>query len=52
MRIEYVDRVVEVGELSEAAVAAARQHGLVVTARAENLLYGAAGLDDTIERRW
>ncbi|MEU8659297.1 isocitrate lyase/PEP mutase family protein [Actinoplanes philippinensis] len=32
------------------AAEAARRHGLVLTARAENLLYGHAGLDDTITR--
>ncbi|GGN72036.1 2-methylisocitrate lyase [Actinoplanes lobatus] len=33
-----------------AAVEAARRHGVVVTARAENHLYGAGDLDDTIDR--
>ena len=33
-----------------AAVEAAREHGLVLTARAENHLYGIDDLDDTIER--
>ncbi|MFA9431847.1 isocitrate lyase/phosphoenolpyruvate mutase family protein [Egicoccus sp. AB-alg2] len=33
-----------------AAADAARRHGLVLTARAENLLYGVADLDDTIAR--
>jgi 2-methylisocitrate lyase-like PEP mutase family enzyme len=33
-----------------AAVEAARYHGLVLTARAENHLYGIDDLDDTIER--
>jgi 2-methylisocitrate lyase-like PEP mutase family enzyme len=32
------------------AAAAASQHGLVLTARAENLLYGVTDLDDTISR--
>ncbi|MEV0901350.1 isocitrate lyase/phosphoenolpyruvate mutase family protein [Actinoplanes sp. NPDC049802] len=32
------------------AAEAARRHGLVLTARAENLLYGLGDLDDTIER--
>ncbi len=33
-----------------AAVSGAQEHGLVVTARAENHLYGAGDLDDTIHR--
>lgn len=33
-----------------AAAGAARRHGLVLTARAENHIYGVANLDDTIER--
>jgi len=33
-----------------AAAEAARRHGLVLTARAENLLYGVDDLDDTIAR--
>ncbi|NED96028.1 isocitrate lyase/phosphoenolpyruvate mutase family protein [Phytoactinopolyspora alkaliphila] len=37
------------GRVSEAASAAA-QHGLVLTARAENHLYGVTDLDDTIQR--
>ncbi|WP_129667027.1 isocitrate lyase/PEP mutase family protein [Phytoactinopolyspora endophytica] len=38
-----------VGRVEEAAEAATR-HGLVLTARAENHLYGVDDLDDTIER--
>ncbi|WP_216852895.1 isocitrate lyase/PEP mutase family protein [Phytoactinopolyspora halotolerans] len=34
----------------EEAAAAAAQHGLVLTARAENHLYGIDDLDDTVER--
>ncbi|MEV4639341.1 isocitrate lyase/phosphoenolpyruvate mutase family protein [Actinoplanes sp. NPDC049548] len=33
-----------------AAARACRRHGVVLTARAENHLYGHAGLDDTIDR--
>jgi 2-methylisocitrate lyase-like PEP mutase family enzyme len=40
---------VAVQRVSAAAETASR-HGLVLTARAENMLYGADGLDDTIER--
>lgn len=41
------DRAVEA---VEAATTAAQQYGLVVTARAENFLYGRADIDDTIAR--
>jgi 2-methylisocitrate lyase-like PEP mutase family enzyme len=37
-------------ERVEAAAEAAHRHGMVLTARAENLLYGIDDLDDTIDR--
>lgn len=46
-------RMDEVGKASErvaAAAAAARDSGLVLTARAENHFYGGTDLDDTIAR--
>jgi 2-methylisocitrate lyase-like PEP mutase family enzyme len=46
-RIEDLDVAVE---RVAAAAEAARDHGLVLTARAENLLYGLGDLDDTIAR--
>ena len=45
--IEGID---DATERVAAAVDAARTHGLVVTARAENHLYGAGDLDDTVHR--
>jgi 2-methylisocitrate lyase-like PEP mutase family enzyme len=46
-------RIYPLGVAAERIAAAAAEcdrHGLVLTGRAENHLYGAAGLDDTIER--
>ena len=46
-------RIDDIGPATErvaAAVAAARETGLVLTARAENHFYGGTDLDDTIER--
>jgi len=42
--------VQEATEAVETAAAACAEHGLVLTARAENHLYGAGDLDDTVER--
>jgi 2-methylisocitrate lyase-like PEP mutase family enzyme len=47
---DRVDEVARAAERVEAAAAEARRHGLVLTARAENHLYGRDDLDDTIAR--
>lgn len=45
-----IDRLEVAAERVAAAAAGARKHGLVLTARAENHLYGEGDLDDTIAR--
>jgi 2-methylisocitrate lyase-like PEP mutase family enzyme len=45
-----ISPVAEAIERIEAAAEACHGHGIVLTARAENLLYGAGDLDDTITR--
>ena len=45
-----IDPVASATERVEAAATEARRHGLVLTARAENHIYGVADLDDTIGR--
>ncbi|MDP8911146.1 MAG: isocitrate lyase/phosphoenolpyruvate mutase family protein [Actinomycetota bacterium] len=45
-----IDRLEVAVERVGAAVEAARRHGVVLTARAENHLYGIGDLDDTITR--
>jgi 2-methylisocitrate lyase-like PEP mutase family enzyme len=45
-----IDPVDRAAERVEAAARAASAHGLVLTARAENHLYGAGDLDDTVAR--
>ena len=45
-----IDPVDVATEAVRTAAAACARHGLVLTARAENLLYGVADLDDTIAR--
>jgi len=45
-----IDEAGHAAELVGAAAEAAHRHGMVLTARAENLLHGRDDLDDTIER--
>jgi 2-methylisocitrate lyase-like PEP mutase family enzyme len=48
-----VGSIISIGDATEAvreAAAACREHGVVLTARCENLLYAAGDLDDTIAR--
>lgn len=45
-----IDPIERATEAVRVAAAACQRHGLVLTARAENLLYGVGDLDDTVAR--
>jgi 2-methylisocitrate lyase-like PEP mutase family enzyme len=47
---DTIDEVTKAAERVAAAAEAARRHGIVLTARAENFFYGINDLDDTIAR--